>query len=448
MKRMDDYWPSRRKLLRWLLCGSVLLSALSQLNGCAVNPVTGRSELALMQMSSAQEAELGMRAFPAAIQQMGGEVRDLQLQGYVQRVGRRVADAGHRPELDFQFRVVNQPTPNAFALPGGYIVITRGLMVHLENEAQLAAVLGHEVAHVTARHAAQGIQRGTLAQLAVSILGTATSDERYGALAVEAGQLGSLLIENSFSREQERESDRLGIDYMVAAGYDPLGAIELQEVFYLKLDQEQQPDWLNNLFRTHPFSKDRLAANRGYVQAKYPVVISPGAAYRGEEAYLRAIRSLRETEAGYQLYSQAQALEAAGEPNLAIETLLEALRLAPDEAILHTAAGLAYLRQEDLITARRYLSQAVALSSDHYQPYLGLGYVHLKRQNYNEAIRNLQRSQDLLATAQGLFLLAEAYDESGQRDEAIPRYRGVAESDPRGKLGQAARQRLLELGAK
>lgn len=425
---------------------ALIVSCLAVVAGCAVNPVTGRSELALMKMSTGQEVNLGMRAFPAAIQQMGGEVPDLQLQGYVQKVGTLVAKAGHRPELDYQFRVVNQPLPNAFALPGGYVAITRGLLVELENEAQLAAVLGHEVAHVTARHAAQGIQRGALAQLAVSLLGQATADERYAALALQAGQLGSVLLENTFSREQERESDRLGIDYLVAAGYDPQGAIGLQEVFYRNLDKQQQPDWFNNLFRTHPFSRERLDSNRRYVQSRYAAVLDSPGSYRGEEEFAKALSYVRETAPGYRLYAQALAQEAAGEPNLAIQTLHEALKSAPDEALIHTAIGLAYVRQEDLISAQRYFKQAIALDSDYYRPQLGLGYVHLKRDNFSSAVRYLERSNDLLATTEGVFMLAEAFAGQGQHEDAVHHFRAVVEADRDGRLGRAAKQRLDEMG--
>jgi len=431
-------------LKRWVVLALLLMVG----TGCAVNPVTGRSELALMKMSTADEVQLGMYAFPAAIQQMGGEVPDLQLQGYVQKVGSLVAKAGHRPGLDYQFRVVNQPAPNAFALPGGYVAITRGLIVQLENEAQLAAVLGHEVAHVTARHAVQAIQRGQLAQLTATLLGQLTAEERYGKLALQAGLIGSQLLENSFSRDQEREADRLGIDYMVAAGYDPQGAIALQELFYRKLDQEQQPDWLENLFRTHPFSKERLDNNRRYVHTTYAGVIRSPGAYIGKEDYAEVIRYVHETEPGYQLYSQAQFQEAAGEPNLAIQTLHEALKSAPDEALIHAEIGLAYLRQEDLLSARRYFKQAIALDSDYYQSHLGLGYVYLKRDEYSSATTSLERSRELLATTQALYLLGEAFYGSGQSDKAVESYREVVEADPGGRLGQAAAKRLAEIGGR
>jgi len=428
-----------------MTCCMVLMIAL--VTGCAMNPVTGRSELVSSQLSTSEQVDLGMHTFPAVIQQMGGEVPDLQLQGYVQKVGSLLVTAGHRAELDFQFRVVNQPLPNAFSLPGGYVVITRGLLAHLENEAQLAAVLGHAIAHVTAKHVLQGGRHKQIAQFAAALSGRG-GDAGFSPLALQTGKVASLLLDNRFTREQEQEADRLGSDYMVAAGYDPMGAIGVQGIFDRKFDRERHPDWMDNLFRTHPYSSKRPESNRDHIMTTHAAVVgSPGAA-TGEEAFSEAVRYVVETEPGYQIYSQALSQEAAGEPNLAIQTLHEALKSAPDEALIHTAIGLAYLRQEDLLSARRYLRQAVGLDSDHYQPQLGLGYVYLKREEFARAITFLERSVARLATNQGVFLLGEAYLASGQKGEATLRYRSVADFEPQGRLGQAAARRLAELEAR
>jgi predicted Zn-dependent protease len=117
-------------------------------------------------VSREQEIAIGEKSFPQALQQLGGEYSDAELNAYVDRIGERLGRLSQRPDLPYRFRVVNDSTPNAFALPGGFIAISRGLLVHLENEAQLAAVLGHEVGHVAARHSVQGLQRGALFNLA------------------------------------------------------------------------------------------------------------------------------------------------------------------------------------------------------------------------------------------------------------------------------------------
>ena len=209
-----------------------LLLALVIMAGCAVNPVTGRNELALLDVPVADEIKMGQQAYGQALQTMGNTYPDKALTAYVDKVGQRVAARSHRPELKYRFSVVNDSSPNAFALPGGFIAISRGLLINLENEAQLAAVLGHEVAHVTARHSVQGMQRGSLLGATVSIIGGIAGGYGYGDLATQLGGVTANLIDKSYSREQESESDHIGIDYMVLAGYAPQGAIELQEIFY------------------------------------------------------------------------------------------------------------------------------------------------------------------------------------------------------------------------
>ena len=200
---------------------------------CAVNPVTGRSELALVSFSEEEEVALGARAYTPAVQQQGGFYRDQALEDYVQGVGTRIARVSHRSNLNYRYRVLNSSVPNAFALPGGYIVINRGLLVHLSSEAELAAVLGHETGHVTARHSLAGYQRAMAANLLLAGVSVAAGGKTG---VMQLSGVTASLVENGFSRDQEREADWLGIDYMVKAGYNPEGAVRLQEYFYKQLE--------------------------------------------------------------------------------------------------------------------------------------------------------------------------------------------------------------------
>jgi len=423
----------------------VLFACLIWCGGCSVYPVSGRSGLVLMQMTPAQESELGMRVFPVALQQAGGEVPDLELQGYVQGVGLRVAQAGPRTVFDYQFRVANDPAPSAFALPGGYVVITRGLLAELQNEAQLAALLAHQVAHITTGHAAQELKRGPAARLASAVLDGDGRAVNAPLRALLTGQLGGLLLENSFSREQEREAARLGIDYMVAAGYDPSGLIRLGEILSSKFDQEQHPAWFSNLFHAHPFTRERLEDNRRYIDKRYAEFVASPGGDEGKAPFDKALRYVRESQEGYRLYGEARTQEASRDEMQALTTYLEAIKMAPREAYLVTAVGLAYLRQGDLITSRRYLKQAISLDSDYYQAYLAAGYLHVERKEYLRAIPLLERSMALLATIRGGYLLGEAYVGSGDVAKAQVYFRAVADADSQGKMGQLAAQRLDEL---
>ncbi len=431
---------------RWWSMRWIVLALLGiMLAGCAVNPVTGKRELALIPVPESQEIELGQASYPQVIQQMGGSYPDPQLNEYVDTVGKRLARYSHRPDLPYQFTVINDSTPNAFALPGGPVAITRGLLTVMENEAQLASVLGHEIAHVTARHSVQGIQRGVLLELGVGVLGSLTSQTAYGGLTSQAGQIAASLINNTYSREQERESDRLGIDYMVRAGYNPQGAVELQELFYRKLEGGAEPDWLSGLFRTHPFSKERMLENQQYIQANYPPSRIGSDMQTNATAFMQATAGLREKKKAYDLYDEARQLEAQEQYQKAIELYQQALRIAPQESLILTGVGLASLKIGDTIPAQRYLRQAVDLHGEYFQSRMGLGFVLLEKREPAAAVEHLEYSMKLLPTPQAGYLLAQAYEGVGRRNDALALYQEVAQAAPDSKIGQAAAQRAQQL---
>ncbi|MDG1850631.1 MAG: M48 family metalloprotease, partial [Gammaproteobacteria bacterium] len=221
----------------------LLLSAV--ITSCAVNPVTGRNEISLV--SEAQERAIGEQQYGPSQQSQGGEFTvDQTLSDYVNTVGQRIAAVSDRP-LDYEFVVLNNSVPNAWALPGGKIAVNRGLLTELKSEAELAAVLGHEVVHAAAGHGAQAMTRGTLLQGVLAVGAIALQDNDYGDYIVGASQLGAQLITTRYGREAERESDYYGIQYMVAAGYDPRAAVSLQETF-VRLSEGNNPGWLDGLF--------------------------------------------------------------------------------------------------------------------------------------------------------------------------------------------------------
>jgi len=430
-------------LILWAL-GMVVLS----LAGCAVNPVTGRSELALFQVSQDEEIAMGKKSFPQAVQQLGAEFPDPQLATYVNNVGRRLGLVSQRPDLPYQFKVVNDSSPNAFALPGGFIAISRGLLVNLENEAELAAVLGHEIGHVTARHSVQGMQRGSLLNVGLAVLSGVTENTAYGPIAQQAGALTANLLENSYSREQERESDQLGIDYMVRAEYDPIGAVQLQEFFYRKMEGGAEPEWLSGLFRTHPFSKERMLANQEYIRSHYSQVLGNRQYSLRAETFQAATAQLRKTKAGYELYDQANQLEANGDLSQAIAMYLKAATELPDEYLILTGLGNAYQKAGDIQSAKRYLAQAVKLNDNYFKSRLGLGYVYLQLNDSVKAVPELEESMKIMPTAPGAYFLAQGYEKNGQKDKAVELYGQLAQADPSGKYGQAATARLKALGVK
>ncbi|SED24647.1 M48 family metalloprotease [Pseudomonas anguilliseptica] len=248
----------------------MLFVLLMQLAGCAVNPATGRSDFVMM--SEQQDLDLGRR-YNQQILKENPRYADEKLQAYVQQIGERVAKNSHRNQLAYQFTVVDSPDINAFALPGGYIYIHRGLLAYLSSEAELAAVLGHEVGHVTARHSVQQQSQST----AWGLLGQAVAvGTGVGAAADVTSVLGSAFV-RGYGRDMELEADGLGAQYLARSGYDPQAMIEVVKVLKSQenfaRDQaaargEAQPaGGYHGLFDTHPDNDRRLQQVLGPARA-------------------------------------------------------------------------------------------------------------------------------------------------------------------------------------
>lgn len=237
-----------------LLLGSLLFNS-----GCAVNPVSGESDFVLL--SEDQEIAIG-RENHAVIIKRYGRYKEQKLQDYVQQVGERLAAVSHRSNLIYRFTVLDSPEVNAFALPGGYIYITRGLLAYLNNEAELAAVLGHEIGHVTARHGVRQHSAATATGILAGVLASQTGVTGAGDLF---NAIGTALV-RGYGREHELESDRLGAEYLARSGYDPLAMLEVirvlknQEVYDRELAkrEDREPRVYHGVFATHPDNDTRL----------------------------------------------------------------------------------------------------------------------------------------------------------------------------------------------
>jgi len=236
-----------------------ILTVMLVLVGCASNPVTGETDFVLM--SEQSEINLGKQSHRSILKQYK-VYQDPALQKLVDDLGRKLAKESHRSHLDFTFTLLDSPQVNAFALPGGYIYITRGIMAYMNNEEQLAGVLGHEIGHVTARHGVRQHSAQTAAGLigAIATLATGSRD-----IAQLSNQLGGALV-RGYGRKHELEADRLGAEYLARIGYDPekmlgvVGILKDQEQFELQRAEEEgrQPRVYHGVFSTHPRNDQRL----------------------------------------------------------------------------------------------------------------------------------------------------------------------------------------------
>jgi predicted Zn-dependent protease len=428
--------------VRTKLVASLCVAALVVAAGCTVNPVTGKSQLDLL--GEAQEIEMGKAYYPGMVQSSLGPIEDAPLQAAVARVGGAVAVVGHRPVLPYEFTAVNDPQVNAFALPGGKICITRGMLSRMESEDGMAAVLGHEVGHVTARHAVAAYNRQILAT-AVLVGGglyMEAKDVEHAELITLGAVIGAQMVMAHYSREQERQSDELGLEYAVKAGYSPRGMIETQRVL-LSL-QKQKPGAIERMFASHPMSAERLATAEQRVAAlpteirDRPLKLAP---YREATSRIAADRP------AWELAADAQALLGGKKAGEAEAKLAEAARLAPREGVLRTlhSVSLAELKRTDpavsqaregaRLAPRVFLSQVVAGEL-------------LLRPAPADALACLDRAESLLpGIAEVALMRGRALESLKRRDDAVASYKEAVNRDPQGDVGAAAYKRLRTLGA-
>lgn len=265
-----------------------LAMGLAPLAGCSVNPATGQSSFTAF-MGEDEERKVGSTEHPKILKQFGGAYADENLSRYVDGVGQKLAKLSEMPNLKFTFTVLNDDLVNAFALPGGYVYITRGLLVLAENEAEVAGVLGHEIGHVTARHTAQRYSSGIVAGIGAAVVGAVVGSQAVADLAGYGAQAWL----QGFSREQEMEADQLGVRYMTRAGYDPQGMatffrkLQLHTKLQAQLARKQDTSEQFNIMATHPRTGDRIA--QAIQLAKANQVANPMV---GREMYLRQIDGL------------------------------------------------------------------------------------------------------------------------------------------------------------
>jgi predicted Zn-dependent protease len=274
MIRRPTAWPS-------LTAFASPIAALLVLAACATNPVTGKRELSLM--SEAQEIQLG-REMDVQVRHEMGLYEDAALQRYVETIGMRLARASERPNLPWHFAIVDEPAINAFALPGGYIYLTRGILPFLDDEAELAGVLGHEIGHVTARHAAQQYTKATTAGLGVTLLSIFVPEARPFQNITETA-LGVMFLKHG--RDDELQADELGVKYTASTGWDPHGVAGMLRTLG-RLDEASGtrrgvPNWL----MTHPAPADRVQKVQAAV-AKSPAPVGTSGVVH-EADFLRRI---------------------------------------------------------------------------------------------------------------------------------------------------------------
>ncbi len=416
----------------------ILLYFLLFVGGCVTNPVTGQSEVGFV--TTEQQIAIGEEQYRPAQQMQGGLYTvDPELTDYVSTVGKRVA-AYSNINLPYEFVVLNNSVPNAWALPGGKLAVNRGLLVSLRNEAELAAVLGHEVTHAAARHGAKQIERGYLLQGALLATAIGVHGSGLGNSIMQSAQMAAQLINTKYGRDAERESDFYGTRMMAKAGYDPYAAVTLQEMF-LKLSEGRDASWVEGLLASHPPSAERVQNNRMLVDKLRSDGFTDGE--YGSDRYQAAIRQLKADKDAYANADDARRALQDGDAAKALSLVEKAIDAQGAEPTFHALRGDIRYEQGRYDDAVTNYNRAIERDSGFYGHYLGRGMSYVKLGDRARAKSDLNASVELLPTTIAYLELGKIAEAEGNTDLAARYYQAAGQSE--GPVGEEARARLARL---
>lgn len=430
---------TRRRLTRrdtlWLFG-----AATASLQGCAVSPVTG--ERILVGMSETQEQAIDQQQAPHQFSQDLGAIQQEPVNAYVREVGQRLHAVSHRPNMPYSYRVLNANYVNAYTFPGGAMGLTRGIMVDMDDEAQLAALLGHELGHVNARHSAQRRGQAMVVDVVAKGLDAATRDSGWAPLIGLGTQLGSSMWLSSYSRGNEHEADALGQAYMVKAGYPATGMTRLHEML---VDQEgEAPSVLATMFSSHPMSTERR--DRARMAAETTYADSVKASVR-RERYMDNTTALRKLKPAIKACQNGESAMSARKVDEATNQFRTALKQAPRDYAANLRMAQCMHAQNKLSEARAYVDNARNAYPQEAQSHKLMASLSLQQRNPQAALQSLNTFDRLLPGDQGvLFLKGVSLEAMGQREQAAQHYTDYLKQVRAGDASQHAYGRLKAWG--
>lgn len=430
---------NRRDAL-WLMSVSTGAAAVASMQGCAKSPITGKN--ILVGMSEDQERKIDQQVAPHQFSKDLGAIQEAQANNYIQSVGGAMAGLTHRPDMPYNFRVLNANYVNAYTFPGGAMGLTRGIVTEMKNEAELAALLGHEFGHVNARHAAQRQGQAMVAQIAVVGVNVAARDSQWGSLAGLVGQIGASALLSSYSRENEREADALGQEYMVRAGYPASGMVGLHQL--LVGQHSREPNLLETMFSTHPMPAERVKNAQRLAQSKYKETgNSPIMRERFMDSTSR-LRAIKPTIKACQKGEMAAAGKKFGE---AEQHFSQALRHKGDDYAANLLMAKTLMAQKRNADAQRYADIARRVYPEEAQAHKLAGVTRLVSKDYAGAFSALDRFDKQLPGDPGVtFLKGVTLEGTGDQKRAAQHYYNYLQTVRSGNAANYAANRLQSWG--
>ena len=439
MKSSGDYpfGLSRREFIRL-----TALSGVGLIAGCATNPVTGKSQLMLV--SEEKEIEMDRQNSPYQLSADYGSLQDRPLNDYISETGKMMAQKTHRPDMPYSFQGVNATYVNAYAFPGGTIAATRGILLTMESEGELAALLGHELGHVNARHTAEIMSKRmlTTAVIGGAAVYAGTRNAAYGGIAAAVGMVGSGVLLASYSRNNERQADALGMEYMVKSGYNPEGMVDLMDM--LAGMSKHKASTTELLFSTHPMSDERYDTAINTAKSQYAADKNKPIhreRYMDNTSRLRKIKpAVLELQKGETLMAQEKFAQA--------ETHIgKALKTAPNDYAGLTMMAKCQIIQKKYVQAERYSSKAKQVFPQEAQAYNLDGISKLQQKKFAAALNGFKAyDQRLPGNPSTLFFKGLSLEGMQRRESAAENYKGFLRVVKEGEQAQYAYKRLQEWG--
>ncbi len=436
--RFQDRGLSRRDFLA--LAGT---SAAAFLAGCATNPVTGKSQFMLV--SEDGEVNIDRTQAPHQISADYGTLQDPEINAYLKAVGEHLAAHSHRPHMPYTFRAVNAVYVNAYAFPGGTIAVTRGMLAKLQSEAELAALLGHEIGHVASRHAAASMSKGMVMNVALAA-GALALDQwapDYTALGAGLGGImgGALLAR--YSRAAEREADALALEYMTRADHNPDGCVALMDV--LRKLQKDKPNVIELMFATHPMSEERYQTAVQAVREKYAT--GRDTFPWGREAYLDKTARLRAQQAAIEKFQDGATALGGKKLNDAASLFEAGLKLAPGDYAGLLMLANCRLTQQQWQEADRLAGEAQGVYPREPMSLFVSGLARIAGKRYDAALDAFTRYDQLLpGNPNTTFYQGYSLEGMGRRQPAAEHYQRFLQQVQQGENAQHAYQRLVQWG--
>ncbi len=386
----------------------VLLSIFSISCVAEIDPISGKKTYTLL--STQQEIEIGQKVVPSAINENDGLYPDREVQNYIRQLGTKIASYTPR-RVDYQFYVVNSPDINAFALPGGPVFITRGLLLKMEKESELAGVLAHELGHINARHHAKFLEKTYGMSVLIGILGIALQGSDYASTVMSLAQVSAGLLQLKFSRDQENEADALGVRFTYQTGYDPKGLLSIFEKFK-SLERGMSVEWLS----THPLPDTRIRNVQQMIAQQYP----DSHRLKQNSTNFDKIQSIfKSTKESFDQVEEAKKYIKSKNYNQAMNLLNRAIEIyGSNQAYTYRALVNLNLKRynEAIIDAER----AISLDSLYFKPLLIKGVAQNQLNQWNASINTLEKAKSLVNDNPDLYYyLGVDYQAIGNRAKAI-----------------------------